>query len=520
MMSPLQRIFAPDSMGEEARGPVKGRSQRARLSMTMRQAWFVVPFSVFLLMGIAGAALYISSPPTTLRFAVGPPASEDARLVQALAQQFVRDRAAMRLTPVIEEGAAAAQALDAGRAELAIVRRDVAFPQTGQAIAELRESFVAIIVPAAGSLAAGSAKTQRKQSTKAKKPKPIAKIEDLEGRRIGVVGSGSANTDVLDIVLKQYQIDPGKVSVVRLEPRDIAGSLRSNPVDVIFAVGPVAGPMIADAIAASTNGKTEPALLKINASEAIAERHPVYEATEIKAGVLGGQSPLPEEAVETISLKHYIVGRKALPENSVAEFTRLLFAARQTLGGEFPVLAKIEKPDTDRDAAVPAHPGAAAFLDNDQKTFFDKYSDYLYFGLMLMSGLGSGAAWLTSYARADDRIRRLKVLERLLDIVKAARTAETLDQLTNLREEADGVLGRTIRQAEANKLDESALMAFSLALDQAQLAISDRRSTLTAAAIASPGEAPAAESPPPAPPPTRAGIKQIRKTAKIVPEPS
>ncbi|MGZ9112449.1 MAG: hypothetical protein ACXW3X_15575, partial [Rhodoplanes sp.] len=108
MMSPLQRIFAPDSVGEEARGPVKGRSQRARLSMTMRQAWFVVPFSVFLLMGIAGAALYISSPPTTLRFAVGPPASEDARLVQALAQQFVRDRAAMRLTPVIEEGAAAA----------------------------------------------------------------------------------------------------------------------------------------------------------------------------------------------------------------------------------------------------------------------------------------------------------------------------------------------------------------------------------------------------------------------------
>ena len=46
------------------------------------------------------------------------------------------------------------------------------------------------------------------------------------------------------------------------------------------------------------------------------------------------------------------------------------------------------------------------------------------------------------------------------------------------------MLGRTIRQAEANKLDESALMAFSLALDQAQLAISDRRSTLTAAAIA------------------------------------
>ena len=229
---------------------------------------------------------------------------------------------------------------------------------------------------------------------------------------------------------------------------------------------------------------------------------------------------LPQESVETIGVKHYIVARKMLRENTIAEFTRLLFAARQTLGAEYPALAKIEKPDTDRDAAVPAHPGAAAFLDNDQKTFFDKYSDYLYFGLMLMSGLGSGAAWLASYARADERVKRLKVLERLLEIVKAARAAATLDELAKLRDEADAVLGRTIRDVEANKLDESALMAFSLALDQAQLAISDRRATLFG-------------GPPPVPSATlpvdpnrttveraRTRIKQLRKTAKIVPGPS
>jgi hypothetical protein len=44
---------------------------------------------------------YFSSPPTTLRFAVGSPASGDARLVHALAQQFVRDRASIRLTPAV-----------------------------------------------------------------------------------------------------------------------------------------------------------------------------------------------------------------------------------------------------------------------------------------------------------------------------------------------------------------------------------------------------------------------------------
>ena len=310
--------------------PADGCNQRSRLSIS--QAWFVIPLGVFLFVGLVSASLYyyLSLPPISLRFAVGPPASEDLRLVQALAQHFVRDHASIRLTPVIEEGAAAAaHAIDTDEADIAIVRRDVAYPQAGQAIAELRESFVAIIVPAPGSRATEPTKAvQNKSATRAKTSKPIEKIEDFEGRRIGVVGHSPANTDVLDVILSQYQISRDKVTVVLLDPRDIDTSLRGNPVDAIVAIGPVAGSVITDAISASISGKIQPTLLEIGASEAIAARHPIYETAEIRAGVLGGQSPLPEQAVETISFKHYIVGRSALPEDTVAEFTRLLFAAR------------------------------------------------------------------------------------------------------------------------------------------------------------------------------------------------
>ena len=527
-MSVLQRV--PHATGDESPDPPED-SRRERLSLSMRQTWFIIPAIVFLLLGVAGAALYISSETMTLRFAVGPPASEDSRIVQALAQQFLRDRATVRLAPIIAEGpAAASRALDAGEAELAIVRRDIAYPQSGQVVAVLRESVVAIIVPAAGSLAAGGAKptpTPQKQKTQARKPKPIEKpiekkpiekIEDFPGRRIGVVGTSTANGDVFDAILKEYQIEPDKVATIALDPRDIAGSLRGNPVDAIIAIGPVAGRVIADAITASTYGKSEPKLIKIGASEAIAAHHLAYETTEIKAGVFASQSTLPEEDVETISVKHYIVARKTLRENTVADFTRLLFAARQSLGAEYPALAKIEKPDTDRDATVPAHPGAAAFLDNDQKTFFDKYSDYLYFGLMLMSGLGSGIAWLASYARADDRVKRLKVLEHLLDIVKSARAAATLDELGRLRDDADAVLARTIRDVEGNRLDESALMAFSLALDQAQLAISDRRATLIGMLLPPPSATLPLDPNNTTVERARTRIKQLRKSAKIVPE--
>ena len=45
---------------------------------------------------------------------------------------------------------------------------------------------------------------------------------------------------------------------------------------------------------------------------------------------------------------------------------------------EVPAAAKIEKPNTDKDAALPAHPGAAAYIDGTERTFMDKYSDYIW----------------------------------------------------------------------------------------------------------------------------------------------
>ena len=132
--------------------------------------------------------------------------------------------------------------------------------------------------------------------------------------------------------------------------------------------------------------------------------------------MFGGHSPLPEDDLDTISFSHYIVARKSLSDAVAGDITKLLFGVRQSLASDYPAIAQMTKPDTDKDAAVLAHPGAAAFIDDEQKTFFDKYSDFIYLGIMVFSGFGSGAAWLASYSRADDRIRKLKALETLLDI--------------------------------------------------------------------------------------------------------
>ena len=122
---------------------------------------------------------------------------------------------------------------------------------------------------------------------------------------------------------------------------------------------------------------------------------------------LGSSPPLPEDTVETIGLSHLIVARKAVSEAIAANLTRQLFADRQSLLNELPGVATLEKPDTDKDASVPVHPGAAADIDGTEQTFVEKYSDYFWGALLLFSGIGSAGAWFRAFIKRDEKAKHL-----------------------------------------------------------------------------------------------------------------
>src|SRR5260370_30108300 len=63
------------------------------------------------LFGIAAGTVYYALRPVTLRVAVGPPGSDDQKLVQTLAQTFAHDKSPVRLSVVTTDGAAESIAL-------------------------------------------------------------------------------------------------------------------------------------------------------------------------------------------------------------------------------------------------------------------------------------------------------------------------------------------------------------------------------------------------------------------------
>src|SRR5205085_3653183 len=221
-----------------------------------------------------------------------------------------------------------------------------------------------------------------------------------------------------------------------------------------------------------------PTFLGIDSNEAIAQNHPVYEAAEIPAGAFGGSPDRPDDEVKTISFSHHIVARRGLSEATVAALTRQLFASRQQLMTEFPLAAKIETPDTDKDAAIPVHPGAAAYVDGEEKTFLERYSDFIWFGLMGLSLLGSVGAWFASYLRKDERSGNSSVRERLLDMLAAARQSDSTEELDRMQAEADTILRDTLTGFEHGAIDQGSLTAFNIALEQFHNAVADRKALL------------------------------------------
>ena len=428
---------------------------------------FVTLAAILAVVGTLAGAYYFAMRPVILRIAVGPANSDDIRVVQALTQAFTQAHSHVRLRPIQTDGAtASAQALGDGKADLAIIRGDLEVPKNAQAVATLRKNVAVLWVPPA---AKGKGK---------KAASKITKIPQLSGHRIGVVGRTQANVNLLKVILQQYGVDPSKVEIVQFPAAEAADAIRNQKADAYLAAGPVNSKITAEAITASTRDGGTPAFLAIDSAEAIAQNHPMYESAEIPAGAFGGSPGRPDEEVKTISFAHHIVARKGLPESTVAVFTRQLFAIRQAVMAEFPLAAKIETPDTDKDAVIPVHPGAAAYVDGEEKTFLDRYSDFIWWGLMGLSAMGSAGAWFAGYLKKDERSNNSSLRERLLDMLSAARRSDSTEELDQMQTEADDILRNTLHCFEHGAMEEGALTAFNIALEQFHNAVADRKALL------------------------------------------
>jgi TRAP transporter TAXI family solute receptor len=435
-----------------------------------RLSFLLIAAGLLLFAAIAGA-IFLLTRPETLRIAVGPVGSDDQKVIDSLAQAFVNENSPVRLTVISTAGAVESLGLlSAGDADLAVARADEEIPKGAGSVAILRKNVVVLWAPPAA---------PRKGSKKEAKSK-IKAIADLDGHRVGVLGRTPLNVNLLKVILSESGLNPDKVAITRFSLSQVTDMVRDPAIDAFMTVGPLDSKLTADAITATARLRGEPAFLPIDVSEALAHKHPLYASEEIVGSSFTTSPARPDDTVDTVGVNHLVVAPKSLSDATVGAFTRALFTVRPALAKEFAAASQIAKPNTDKDAAIPAHLGAAAYIDGTERTFLDKYSDLLWGGVLLLSVFGSGIAWLRHRLKRSERSVTSEHRDKLLAALSEVRKIDSIDELDSLQQDADDFLRETLECYDSGAIEHGDLSAYGLVLEQFHRAVTDRRAAILA----------------------------------------
>jgi TRAP transporter TAXI family solute receptor len=454
---------------------------RNRMRTVLRHTWLVAVIATLAVIGAAWAAFYVSTEAERLRIAAAP---DDAKFVEALSDQIAQGHHNLHLKLVpAASPQEAADDIKNGKADLAILPSPADDSLKAPVVAILRQNVMALIVPAPASGKNG------------KKSAKIEKIDQLAGRRVGVVSGNEASPELLRAVLNHYGVPAAKVTVSQIDPKNIAEAIKNNQVDVLFVAGAATGAAISGAVKAASRNGDAPSFVAIDQADGIAKRNPVFDSIDIDAGTFGGTPPTPDDSLKSLSFAEYLVARKSNSDSVIASLARTIYSSRQALAAAMPGEIKIEAPSTDKDADVVVHSGALAYLNDSQQSFFDKYGDDIFYGMLIFPVFGSALAGLATYLRRDTRTRRLRLLQRVLDLVRKAHAAQNVEALEQLQVEADNLVIAIVHQGEREEFDETVRMSFAFALDQLRFAIAARRTAILDHA-AKAGDSGAAAKPP------------------------
>jgi TRAP-type uncharacterized transport system substrate-binding protein len=392
--------------------------------------------------------------PITLSVAVGSIDGESARAMSAFASRLAATNAPVRLK-VIDSGTVlgAAQAFAAGKADLAVVRGDVGDLSQAQAVVVVSHMVVLVVAPP------GSA---------------IDSIDKLKGRRVGVFG-GETSSRIVDALSNEYGLDRAKVFKDIPLP-DARRALQSKEVNALLVVIPLTEKYLSLVRDMFQQGsKALPVLVPIDSAGAIAQADRAYESFELPKGTLRGSPPVPEDDLTTLRTTLYLVANKKLGTDLIASLTKTIMRVRRELLAEQPIFAQIATPNTDADAYLPLHPGAAAFYNGTQQSFMDEYGNWIYLTPMALGGAATVLAAAWKFLGLGGPANRQGPLDSLYALGRRIRSADTEAELSDIEEEIDDIL--KAQRARSARGDETAVddATLNVAAHRLESLIRDRR---------------------------------------------
>jgi TRAP-type uncharacterized transport system substrate-binding protein len=390
----------------------------------------------------------------TLVFAVGDATGPEARFAARLATVLKNNSSRLRLTIVPSgDNAKALSQFDRKDANLAILRTDARIPPRARSIAILERDLFLLISPGG---------------------KKIKTIAELKKKKIAVIADSESSVTLVRSILELAD-NPDAATRVQMAPSGLS-------FEKLFASGFGAVIKVAHASQIVKDKSYEQiarrggfTLNGIDSAKAIARKNPAISEETVATGMLSASPAVPEEDVDTIGLEWLLVAQSRLPTATVSDLARIIYENKAELALPDGFASKIEPAATDKDAFIVAHPGAAEYINDEIKSFVERYADLMYFALAALSIIGTiFAAIYTKVTRvAPEKASELATA--ILDIGERMENATTLDALDELQDELETVLRNAVIGLRDGTISSDGLDTFKLGYEFVRDEIALRR---------------------------------------------
>src|SRR6266853_1958488 len=394
----------------------------------------------------------------TLIFAVGDANSLDARFAAKLAAVLKNSSSRLRLKIVANADSAKALAqFDRRQADLAVLRTDAKVPPRARALAILEHDVLLLISPGG---------------------KKIKSLAELKKKKIAVLADADNSVAFVRTILEISDNADGGPRVQMAPP--------NSTIERLFASGGY-GAAIAIAHAskivkdksyeqsARHGGFT---LNAIDEAKALARKNPGISEETLTAGMLSSAPAIPDDDLDTIGLQWLLVAQSRMSSTTAGDLARTIYENKAELALADGFASRIEPADTDKDAFIVAHQGAAEYINDDTKSSMDRYSDLMYLGAAALSVIGSIFAGIYTKITRVAPEKASELATAILGIGERIEHAHTMDELEALQDELEAILRGAVVGLRDGSISTDGLETFKLGYEFVRDEIGMRRESL------------------------------------------
>jgi TRAP-type uncharacterized transport system substrate-binding protein len=430
---------------------------RSRVSNRRQMLLFVALTLILTVATVWGGRIWLRNS-EKLIFAAGDANGLEARFAAKLATVLNNNPSKLRLVIVTngDSGKALAQ-FDRRQADLAVLRTDAKVPPRARALAILEHDVLLLLSPP---------------------NKKIKSLAELKKKKIAVLADGDHNAAFVRKIL-EISDNSEAASAVQLAPPN-------SPLDKLFASGGYgAAVAIAHASTIVKNKSYEQyakrggfTLNAIDEAKALARRDPGISEETLSTGMLSSAPAIPDDDISTVGLQWLLVAQSRMSSATAGELARTIYENKGELALPDGFASRIEPADTDKDALVVAHQGAAEYINDDTKSFMDRYSDLLYLAAAALSIIGSIFAGLYAKVTRVAPEKASELATAILDIGERIEHASSMDALDALQEKLEQILRGVVIGLRDGTISSDGLDTFKLGYEFVRDEIAMRRESL------------------------------------------